>query len=85
MAGWEVRFSERPDPRREYVVRESLTLPATLSTEVRASTTNGDIDSDFPMTITGRIARRRIEGTIGGGGRMLALESVNGSITLKKE
>jgi hypothetical protein len=63
----------------------TLTLPATLSTEVRASTTNGDIDSDFPMTITGRIARRRIEGTIGGGGRMLALESVNGSITLKKE
>jgi hypothetical protein len=25
---WEVRFSERPDPRSEYVVRETRTLPA---------------------------------------------------------
>jgi hypothetical protein len=24
---WEVRFSERPDPRRDYVVLETLTLP----------------------------------------------------------
>jgi hypothetical protein len=63
----------------------TLTLPATLSTDVRATTVNGDIDSDFPMTITGRVNRRKVEGTIGGGGRMLALDSVNGSITLKKE
>jgi hypothetical protein len=28
VAGWEVRISERPDPRSEYVVRDSLTLPA---------------------------------------------------------
>ena len=26
VTGWEVRISERPDPRREYVVRETLTL-----------------------------------------------------------
>jgi hypothetical protein len=63
----------------------TLTLPSTLSTEVRATTVNGDIDSEFPLTATGRIARRRIEGTIGGGGRMLSLDSVNGSITLKRE
>jgi hypothetical protein len=37
------------------------------------------------MTVTGRISRRRVEGTIGGGGRLLSLESVNGSITLKRE
>jgi hypothetical protein len=28
VAGWEVRFSERADARSEYVVRETLTLPA---------------------------------------------------------
>jgi hypothetical protein len=27
VAGWEVRFSERPDARGEYVVREELSLP----------------------------------------------------------
>jgi hypothetical protein len=31
------------------------------------------------------VTRRRVEGTIGAGGRQLSLESVNGSITLKKE
>jgi hypothetical protein len=45
---------------------------------------NGDITSDFTMS-TSRVSRRRLEGTIGGGGRTLALESVNGSISLKRE
>ena len=63
----------------------TLTLPATLSTEVRASTVNGDINADFPITVQGRVSRRRLDGTIGGGGRTLALETVNGSITLKRE
>lgn len=64
----------------------TLTLPSTLSTDVKAATVNGDINvGDFPVTITGRVSRRRLEGTIGGGGRLLSLESVNGSITLKRE
>jgi DUF4097 and DUF4098 domain-containing protein YvlB len=63
----------------------TLTLPASLSTDFKATTVNGDITSDFPMTVTGRINRRRVEGTIGGGGRMLTLESVNGGITLRRE
>jgi len=61
-----------------------LRFPDSLSTDVRASTVNGDITSDFSMS-TSRVSRRRLEGTIGGGGRTLALESVNGSITLKRE
>ena len=63
----------------------TLTLPADLSTDVKASTVNGDISSDFPMTVSGRISRRRVQGTIGGGGRLLSLDSVNGSITLKRD
>jgi hypothetical protein len=63
----------------------TLTLPATLNTDVRAATVNGDITADFPITIQGRVSRRRLEGTIGAGGRTLSLDSVNGSITLKRE
>jgi DUF4097 and DUF4098 domain-containing protein YvlB len=63
----------------------TLTLPPDLNTDVRAATVNGDISTDFPMTVTGRISRRKLEGTIGGGGRVLSLDSVNGSITLKRE
>jgi hypothetical protein len=62
----------------------TLTFPASLNTDVRASTVNGDINTDFAVSAN-RLSRRRVEGTIGGGGRMLSLESVNGSITLKKE
>lgn len=63
----------------------TLTFPASLNTEVRASTVNGDLTADFPITLQGRVSRRRIEGTIGAGGRTLSLETVNGSITLKRE
>jgi Putative adhesin len=63
----------------------TLTLPPDLNTDVKATTVNGDISSDFPMTISGKISRRKVEGTIGGGGRLLSLDSVNGSITLKRE
>lgn len=63
----------------------TLTLPAGLNTDVKATTVNGDITSDFPMTVTGRVSRRKVEGTIGGGGRLLSLDSVNGSITLRRD
>jgi hypothetical protein len=63
----------------------TLTLPPDLNTDVKASTVNGDISSDFPVTVTGRISRRKLEGTIGAGGRLLSLDSVNGSIALKRE
>jgi putative adhesin len=64
----------------------TLTLPTSLSTELRASTVNGDINvNDFPVTVQGRVSRHKLEGIIGGGGRTLSLDSVNGSITLKRD
>jgi len=62
----------------------TLILPGKLDTEVRASTVNGDIESDWPLTITGRFNNRRVRGTIGAGGRGLSLSTVNGEIRLKK-
>jgi len=61
-----------------------VVLPDGVSAEVQASTVNGDIQTDFPLTVTGRISRRRLQGTIGGGGRLLEMETVNGSIELHK-
>jgi DUF4097 and DUF4098 domain-containing protein YvlB len=62
----------------------TLDLPANLSTEVRANTVNGEIVTDFPLTVTGRLGPRRLNGTIGSGGRRLDLSTVNGSIKLRK-
>lgn len=60
-------------------------LPADFSAEVEAETVNGDIVTDFPLTISGRFGMRRIRGTIGAGGRRLDLQTVNGSIKLRKQ
>jgi DUF4097 and DUF4098 domain-containing protein YvlB len=61
-----------------------VSMPEGLSAEVRASTVIGDISTDFPLTVKGKIARRKLEGTIGSGGRLLEMKTVNGGIELKK-
>jgi DUF4097 and DUF4098 domain-containing protein YvlB len=62
----------------------TLVLPGKLDTDVRASTVNGDIESDYPLMISGKFGPRRLRGTIGAGGRGLNLSTVNGEIRLKK-
>jgi DUF4097 and DUF4098 domain-containing protein YvlB len=60
-----------------------VTLPAGLDAEVRADTMNGVIDSEFPVTVRGRVSKRRLHGTIGRGGQQIELETVNGSVALR--
>ena len=62
----------------------TLILPAQLNTEIRASTVNGDLVTDYPLTVSGRFGPRRMRGTIGSGGRSLSLSTVNGEIKLRK-
>ncbi len=62
----------------------TLILPGKLDTEIRANTVNGDIETDWPLMISGRFSQRRLKGTIGAGGRGLSLSTVNGEIRLKK-
>ena len=61
-----------------------VTIPEGLNAEVNASTVNGDISTDFPITVTGKIGRRKLAGTVGSGGRLLEMKTVNGGIELKK-
>jgi hypothetical protein len=62
----------------------TVQVPASLSAVLDASTVNGDIKSDFPITVQGRFGPRRLHGTIGDGGRQLQLETVNGGIEIRK-
>ncbi len=62
-----------------------LEFPANLAATVRGETVNGSISSpDFPVTITGKWGPKSFRGTIGGGGRDLQVETVNGNITIRK-
>jgi DUF4097 and DUF4098 domain-containing protein YvlB len=62
----------------------TLEVPDPFNADVSASTVNGGIETDFPITIQGRFGQRRMHGTIGTGGRDLELETVNGSIRLRR-
>ncbi|HET9387459.1 MAG TPA: DUF4097 family beta strand repeat-containing protein, partial [Gemmatimonadales bacterium] len=62
----------------------TLIMPSQLSTEVHASTVNGEIESDYPVLVTGKFGPRRMNGKIGNGGRSLSLSTVNGGIRLRK-
>ena len=42
-----------------------LTLPAKLDVDLRARTLNGVVDSDFPVTVTGKLSKHSIHGTNG--------------------
>jgi DUF4097 and DUF4098 domain-containing protein YvlB len=63
----------------------TLTLPASASAEVSARTLNGEIETDFGLPVQGKRhhPRTRLDGTIGSGGRMLEMETVNGTIRLR--
>jgi hypothetical protein len=76
-ADWDMKFE---------TVNGAITLrmPENVNATVRAQTVNGGIATDFPLTVQGRFGRRSIEGTLGNGGRMLELSTVNGAITLRR-
>jgi hypothetical protein len=62
----------------------TVTLPGGTGTDVEASTVNGTVESDFPITVQGRMNPRTLRGRIGAGGRMLDLTTVNGSIRIRE-
>ncbi|HKV25696.1 MAG TPA: DUF4097 family beta strand repeat-containing protein [Candidatus Acidoferrum sp.] len=61
-----------------------VTLPGSAEFSVRASTTNGGVRTDFPITVQGRFSSRALSGTVGSGGRDLKVATTNGGIELRK-
>ena len=63
----------------------TVALPADASTDVKVTTVNGGISTAFPISVSGKVDPRRLNGTIGAGGRAIEIETVNGSVTLRKQ
>jgi DUF4097 and DUF4098 domain-containing protein YvlB len=62
-----------------------LRLPGSASARLIASTSHGDINSDFDLTTHGgTISKDHLEGDIGGGGRSVELNTSNSSIRIRK-
>ena len=61
-----------------------FTAPPDYSAQVDVSTYHGSIDTDLPITVTGKLSKGKLTGTIGTGEGRLHLETYNGSIDIKK-
>jgi len=61
-----------------------VTMPASAEFRVNAATTNGRIQTDFPVTVQGSFSSKELSGTVGGGGRELKVATTNGTIRLTK-
>jgi putative adhesin len=61
-----------------------LEMPGDLSAEVAFKSVNGKLDSDFPLTVEGSFGGHSVHGRIGNGGRELKMETVNGSVQIRK-
>ena len=68
----------------------NLELPANLNADVHFRTLNGNVKSEFPITVQGGFGGHMnghgtdMTGRIGSGGRELYIETVNGRIELKR-
>ncbi len=59
-------------------------LPNDVNADVELSTVNGRFTTDFPVTLSGRIDPRHLRATLGKGGPMISLRTVNGNVELRK-
>ena len=62
-----------------------MTIPADATFDFEANTFSGAIDTDFEITVSGKISPKEIRGTVGKGGATLVLKSFSGNVDLKKK
>ena len=60
-----------------------VAVPSEKGFTLDASTSSGTLDVAAPLTVQGKIERRRIQGTIRGGGPTLRLSTASGDITVR--
>lgn len=61
----------------------SIALPQDVRADLRLRTTNGGIKVDLPVEITAQ-SRRRLDGTVNGGGGALRVQTTNGGIRIRQ-
>ena len=61
-----------------------VTMPESINASVEMETMHGSISSDYPVQLSGRFGPRHATGTIGRGGPRIELETLNGSVHLRK-
>jgi Putative adhesin len=61
-----------------------VALPGDLAADLEATTGDGHITSDIPITVEGIISKSRVHGKMNGGGQELIVHTGDGSIRLRR-
>lgn len=62
-----------------------IILPSDSGFDLEAKVFSGRIETDFDITISGKISKRKIQGTVNKGGAVIKLSTFSGNISLKKK
>jgi hypothetical protein len=73
-SGWTIRTSNS---------RIDLSIPTDLKATLNASTSNGGITVELPVTVQGFQSRSRLAGTLNGGGPELSISTSNGGMWIR--
>jgi DUF4097 and DUF4098 domain-containing protein YvlB len=55
-----------------------------MNADIELSTVNGRFQTDYPVTINGRLDPRHLRARLGQGGRRIRLSTVNGNVELRR-
>jgi hypothetical protein len=61
-----------------------VSLPKNVDADVTMRTVSGEMESEFPLVLNGRVNRRSFEARIGKGGRELEVRTVSGDVRLRE-
>jgi hypothetical protein len=64
----------------------TIALPENYSAHIQTGTVNGAIDSDFPVSLTvqGRVRPQNLDFSVGSGGPLIHVSTMNGGVRLRK-
>lgn len=62
-----------------------MTIPSSSAFDLNASTFSGSIKTDFEVMMSGTLSKKKISGSVNGGGADVNLKTFSGSVYLKKK
>ena len=86
----EITYSGTINPDGRYSLKSHsgsirMAIPGSSAFELEAKTFSGDIDSDFEITISGKMSKKKIRGSVNGGGADVDLSTFSGDVILRKK
>ncbi len=61
-----------------------VTLPADFSADLGVQTSDGHIETDFPLAVTKGITHKKLSGKLGSGDFLFSIRTTDGDVSLRK-